>query len=190
MSEARLGALLLADYTNPAAFSANLVKCMQNDWQLGEKWLLSVILSLAKVTSSAMGTEVKVDFLKAELKNDPHTALQTIIDAYLKLVQDAKKKRKEGDPWPVIIIDEANSLMEWKDTETLSALLKFFVYLTKEARLAHVILATSDTFLMQWLDSGVPRLVVPTLSIFHCPRYLGSQVPSKALSASRVCWAT
>ena len=48
---------------SPAAFSANLVKCTKNDWQLGNEWLLSVIPSLAKVTGSALGAEVKVDFL-------------------------------------------------------------------------------------------------------------------------------
>ena len=142
---------------------------MQNDWQLDAKWASSVVLWLAKVTGRA-GAMVTVDlpFLKAELKKDPQTALRTITDAYLKLVKDAKQKRKEGDPWPVIIIDEANALMEWKDTETLSALLKFFVYLTKQEQLAHVILATSDTFLTQWLESGAPRLAVAGLSSFDC----------------------
>ena len=153
---------------SPAAFSANLVKCTKNDWQLGNEWLLSVFPSLAKVTGSALGAEVKVDFLKAKLQKDPRTALQTITDAYLTLVKDAKQKRKAGDPWPVIIIDEANALMEWKDAETLSALLKFFVYLTKQEQLAHVILATSDTFLTQWLESGAPRLAGAGLSNFHC----------------------
>ena len=56
------------DYMSPAAFSANLVKCTKNDWQLGNEWLLSVIPSLAKVTGSALDAEVKVDFLKAELQ--------------------------------------------------------------------------------------------------------------------------
>ena len=140
---------------SPAAFSAHLVKCTKNDWQLGNEWLLSVFPSLAnKVTGSASGTEVN-EFVKAELQKDPQTALQTITDAYLTLAKDVKQKRKEGDPWPLIIIDEANALMEWKDTESLSALLKFFVYLTKEEQLAHVILATSDTFLTQWLETGV-----------------------------------
>jgi hypothetical protein len=68
----------------------------------------------------------------------------------------------------VIIIDEANALMEWKDAETLRALLKFFVYLTKQEQLAHVILATSDTFLTQWLESGAPRLADAWLSNIHC----------------------
>jgi hypothetical protein len=80
-----------------------------------------------------------------------------IMKAYLKLVQDARGLHAHGKPWPVIIIDEANALMEWEDKSTLTALLKFFVYLTKQEQLAHVILVTSDTFLTQWLDIGAAQ---------------------------------
>ena len=153
---------------NPEAFSENLVKCIQNDWQLGADSLLAFLPAAIKFAGEVSGVDMTIEFLKAELQKKPQTALRTITDAYLKLVKDAKKKRKEGDPWPVIIIDEANALMEWKDTETLSALLKFFVYLTKQEQLAHVILATSDTFLTQWLESGAPRLTVAGLSSFRC----------------------
>ena len=144
------------DYMNPAAFSANLVKCTKNDWQLDVKWLLSLFPSLSNVSGTVFGADFKVDFLGAELQKDPRTALQTIMDAYLTLVKDAKQKRKEGDPWPVIIIDEANRLVRWKDKDSLEQLLAFFVYLTKQEQLAHVVLATSDTFLTQWLESGAP----------------------------------
>ena len=139
---------------NPSAFSANLVKCTKNDWQLNDTWLLSLLPSLSKVTGSVLGAEVKLDFLRAELLKNPQSALQSIMGAYLKLVVEAKQSRKDGDPWPVIIIDEANALIDWEDEKSLAALLKFFVYLTKQEQLAHVILATSDTFLTQWLDSG------------------------------------
>jgi hypothetical protein len=148
---------LCTDYTNPAAFTTNLVKCLQNDWQLDDKWLLSVFPSVAAVTGSAVGAEVDIEFRKA-VQNEPRTALQKIMDAYLKLVKDAKAKRKEGEPWPVIIIDEANRLRGWKDEESLDWLLAFFVYISKQEQLAHVILATSDTFLTQWLESGAPGL--------------------------------
>ena len=74
---------------NPAAFSLKLVKCVQEDWQLDDAQLLRAFPSLAEVT----GNEVWKHY---ELK-DPQTALQTTLDAYLKLVKDAKQKRK-GDP--------------------------------------------------------------------------------------------
>ena len=153
---------------NPAAFSENLVKCMRNDWQVDDKWLSNVVPFLTKVTGSAMSAELKLDFLKAEQEKS-RSALQTIMEAYLQLVTDAKQKRKEGDPWPVIIIDEANRLMKWKDAESLDSLLAFFVYLTKQEQLAHVILATSDTFLTQWLESGAPCLAVRRFPVFTPP---------------------
>ena len=143
---------------SPAAFSANLVKCIKNDWQLDDNSFSRLIPSLAKISSSAFGAQFQVEYLKAELLKDPRSSFQTITDAYLTLVKDAKQKRQAGDPWPVIIIDEANNLTKWKDTESLEQLLAFFVYLTKQEQLAHVILTTSDTFLTQWLDSGESRL--------------------------------
>ena len=143
---------------SPEAFSENLVTCMQNDWQLGADSLLALFPAAIKLAGKVSGVDVTTEFLKAELQKDPQTALQTITNAYLKLVKDAKKKRKAGYPWPVIIIDEANRLMVWKDKESLEQLLAFFVYLTKQELLAHVILATSDTFLTQWLDSSAPLL--------------------------------
>ena len=165
--------VVCADYLNPAAFSANLIQCMQNDWKLDDKWLLGVVPSLAKLTlggsMQTLGAEVKMDFLKAELQKDPRSALQTIMDAYLKLVKEAKHKNKVRGPWPVIIIDDANRLKKWeeKSRESLDSLLAFFVYLTKQEELAHVILASSDTFLTEWLENGASRLVVSTRIRIH-----------------------
>ena len=147
---------------SPAAFSANLIKCTTEDWQLDDSWLSKMIPS--KVSGPVLGTQVQVEYLKAELLKDPRTAFQTITDAYVKLVKGAKENRKADDPWPVIIIDEANALMQWEDKKSLNALLACFVYLTKQEQLAHVILATSDTFLTQWLESGAPRLAVAALT--------------------------
>ena len=182
---------------SPAAFSANLVKCMQNDWQLGGGRLLALVpmnlklkVKWARLLSFGFGLDgtFELDLLRTELQKDPQTALQTITNAYLKLVKDAKKKRKAGDPWPVIIIDEANRLMVWKDKESLEQLLAFFVYLTKQEQLAHVILATSDTFLTQWLDLGAR--IIFGVCLFASMRQLTSlraQAPSKARSAPLVC---
>ena len=147
---------------------------MQKDWQLSDDWLMTVFPSLAKVTGSVMGAELKLEFLKA-LKKDPQSALQTIKGAYLKLAKAAKQKRKEGDPWPVIIIDEANLLTRWTDKTSLYSLLAFFVYITKQERLAHVILATSDTYLTRWLESGAQCLAgaaVRHITILTLPHLL------------------
>ena len=146
---------LSTDYLSPASFSVNLLKCMSNDWKLRASELLRLLIpSSARLAGSAAGVEVTLDYVEQELLNKP-TPLNTIIEAYSKFAKEAKQKRAPGDPWPVIIIDEANALQEWEDAKSLKALLKFFVYLTKEEQLAHVVLATSDTFLVEWLESGV-----------------------------------
>ena len=146
---------LFTDYLSPASFSVNLLKCMSNDWKLRASQLLRLLIpSSARLAGSAAGVEVTLDYVEQELLNRP-TPLQVIIGAYSRLAKEAKQKRAPGDPWPVILIDEANRLTAWKDEESLEQLLAFFVYLTKQEQLAHVVLATSDTFLMEWLESGV-----------------------------------
>ena len=56
------------------------------------------------------------------------------------------------------LADEANELMDWKDPDasekSLKELLNFFVAISKQKSLAHVILATSDFFLAAWLLSS------------------------------------
>jgi len=74
------------------------------------------------------------------------SSLQEFFEAFQVLAGKAKEARKPGDPWLVIIIDEANALMDWEDKKSLKALLAFFVLVTKQEGLAHVVLATSDTF--------------------------------------------
>ncbi|KAL4513285.1 hypothetical protein Ndes2437A_g08230 [Nannochloris sp. 'desiccata'] len=59
------------------------------------------------------------------------------------------------DRKPVIVIDEANNLMDWTEPgpsqPKLKTMLDFVVAISKEANLVHVILATSDYFLASWL---------------------------------------
>ena len=125
---------------------------MQSDWNLSAETVLAALApSLKAVASSALGVSVTFDTLQAALKEEP-APLQSIMDTYLKLVKEAKQHRKEAkDPWPVIIIDEANRLSAWENKASLEQLLAFFVYLSKQEQLAHVILATSDAFFTQWL---------------------------------------
>jgi hypothetical protein len=48
--------------------------------------------------------------------------------------------------------DEANKLMAWADKADVQELFDFFVVVTKQDNLAHVVLATSDSFFfMSWL---------------------------------------
>ena len=56
------------------------------------------------------------------------------------------------------LADEANELMDWKEPDPsqpeLKRLLNFLIAISKQKRLAHVILATSDYFLASWLSQG------------------------------------
>ena len=206
------------DYLSPQAFAVNLLECLENDWELSGESLSKLIpsklapwqalweASSRSVRFSVARAQIALD-LKQRLREDP-APLQKIMSAYLKLTTEAKARRKEGDPWPVIIIDEANSLSEWEDKKTLRALLAFFVYLTKEEQLAHgepsgssnpllthlasldshaVILATSDTFLLQWLENGAsaPNACLAILSLSAL-----LQGQSSSRFAARTRWAT
>ena len=98
---------------------------MSNDWKLDVAQLWGLFFpSSVKLAGEVAGVEVTLDYVEQELQNRP-TPLQVIIGAYSKLVKEAKQKRSPGDPWPVIIVDEANALQEWEDAKSLKALLKF-----------------------------------------------------------------
>jgi ATPase domain predominantly from Archaea len=64
---------------------------------------------------------------------------------------------------PVFIIDEADVLMEWRNDPghtQLKALLRFFVKTTKEDHLGHIVLASSESFLIDFLEKGKSRKFV------------------------------
>jgi hypothetical protein len=61
---------------------------------------------------------------------------------------------------PVIIIDEANVMMDWDDDpgrKQLKYLLRFFVATTKEDHLGHIVLASSESFVIDFLEKGKLR---------------------------------
>ena len=61
---------------------------------------------------------------------------------------------------PVIIIDEANKLMRWSDDpdkKELKNLLDFFVRTTKQEHLGHFVLASSESFVIDFLEKGKLR---------------------------------
>ncbi|KAG7674807.1 hypothetical protein KSW81_006224 [Nannochloris sp. 'desiccata'] len=88
--------------------------------------------------------------LAKELKEDEGKLEPTInkFDKILEALQPLPRK-------PVIVIDEANDLMDWKEPNPLQPelkqLLAFLIGISKQKRLMHVILATSDYFLANWL---------------------------------------
>jgi Cdc6-like AAA superfamily ATPase len=86
--------------------------------------------------------------------------LTGVIEAYTRMLRQCEEQRKEGTPSPpvpsppVIVIDEANVLMNWDASSKgdLETLIRFFVHMTKESRRCHVLLATSDSTFLVWLE--------------------------------------
>ena len=74
---------------------------------------------------------------------------------------------------PVIIIDEANVIMKWSDDpdrKQLEALLRFFVATTKEDHLGHFVLASSESFVIDFLEKG--KLTKCLLAMYIVGTYL------------------
>ncbi|KAG7671184.1 hypothetical protein KSW81_003323 [Nannochloris sp. 'desiccata'] len=121
---------------------------------IGRNRFISLLTSLKiKVKLSSSLPFFKSDLeaeLAKELKEDEGKLKPTInkFDKILEALQPLPRK-------PVIVIDEANDLMDWKEPDPLQPelkqLLSFLVSISKEDRLAHVILGTSDYFLANWL---------------------------------------
>ncbi|KAI5060146.1 hypothetical protein GOP47_0024566 [Adiantum capillus-veneris] len=92
-----------------------------------------------------------VDFLTFEKLVQPHVNLQKVVGKYL--------QERQEDMSPTIVIDEANKLHAWLQDEvskrTLYTYLDFFVHITNEARLANVILVSSDFFFGFWLNEKI-----------------------------------
>jgi hypothetical protein len=88
------------------------------------------------------------------------TPLGMVTEAYVQLLYAWHQARAAGslkdDMFPVLVIDEADVLMRWKDESKaeLQTLLSFFVSISKAQRQSHVILATSDHSFRDWLSKG------------------------------------
>jgi hypothetical protein len=86
--------------------------------------------------------------------------LEMITEAYVQLLYAWHQARAAGslkdDMFPVLVIDEANVLMRWKDEykAEMQALLSFFISISKAQRQSHVILASSDHSFLDWLSKG------------------------------------
>ena len=156
------------DYMSPGAFTENMLECIRNDWPA--EFVAVLELFGVKVRNAAKVLRVPVKLSVASPRNWGGTptagvefsasgaaaasSLQEFFNAFQVLARKAKEARKAGDPWPVIIIDEANALMDWEDKKSRKQLLAFFVRVTKQEQLAQVVLATSDTFFLQWLEKS------------------------------------
>ncbi|KAG7670933.1 hypothetical protein KSW81_004363 [Nannochloris sp. 'desiccata'] len=104
------------------------------------------------ILEAAVPGEQLVDAFMADVF-PPYTAtnLTAIIDAYNTTLDNLPPGQRK----PVIVIDEANALQLWKveDSVALKQFLEFLKASCKQYHTAHVILASSEFFMLSWLDS-------------------------------------
>ena len=105
--------------------------------------------------SAAIGKMVKKGFFnkeKAELGDLAH--IQKSFLALLETLSTCGTVSQEK--YPVIIIDEVNRLMEWQQeySNELTGFVDFLQRISKQAQKAHVVLLTSESFMVSWLQRG------------------------------------
>ena len=88
--------------------------------------------------------------------------MSKILQVYEQALADKASER------PAIVIDEANKLTSWssKYPAELDALLSFFVAVTKEQNLTHVLLLTSDYAFIAWLEMREPPARPDSATLF------------------------
>lgn len=153
------------DVSTPEAFSQSLLEVTAENTSFAEKVKKSgqgaVAAALALMDAEVkLGTYEDVSIKGAEISKllaavqakPPATALAEITATY---AEATASLAAEGH-YPIIILDEASKLMTWNNKHSAEQqnLLDFFVALTKARRSAHVILATSDYAMLDWLDKS------------------------------------
>ncbi|KAH7620546.1 putative ATP-binding protein [Nannochloris sp. 'desiccata'] len=112
--------------------------------------ILEQVSGVAGVKTPVGDVSVNLAKLAEWFKKDEGNLTKTIEKLKIVFTSTALLPRK-----PVIVIDEANMLMDWKEEDSkeknLKHLLAFLVAISKEANLVHVHVATSDFFLVTWL---------------------------------------
>jgi hypothetical protein len=135
---------------SPKAFARVIMDLLLENKLLEEWW--------KTVPSLWVGGEVKVPGYQADLKKlfEPaadKTPIASIIDS-LTIFFEATRPLPYK---PVIIIDEACSMLDWSEDPgfvQLKALLDFLVWATKKEHLGHIVLATLESFLVDWLEES------------------------------------
>lgn len=137
---------------SPLLFSTNLRELVTEDVAMDNWWKnLSNLISASIIKLPYYHADLKTFFKLEESTKSPIGGIIDSLTAFLEATRPLSYK-------PVIIIDEANVVMEWKEQDKghaeLKKLLRFFVRVTKQEHLAHIVLATSDYFLTTWLENG------------------------------------
>jgi ATPase domain predominantly from Archaea len=143
------------DITSPQQFANAIRDLVTKDAGLIEWW--EGVESFLRAINIGVSSQVDLGILFGPVADKP--PIDSIIDSlttFLEAIRPLPYK-------PVIVIDEANKLMRWRDDPghtQLRNLLDFFVKTTKEDHLGHFVLASSESFLIDFLEKGKSRKFV------------------------------
>ncbi|KAK9829427.1 hypothetical protein WJX72_005786 [[Myrmecia] bisecta] len=118
--------------------------------------------------------------LIAQLKSTADgTPLSIILDAFEQALAD------KATVSSAIIIDEANKFTTWSTDypKELDSLLSFFVAVTKQENLTHVLLLTSDYGYVNWLEQGIGKTfynvqVIGDFPVKEARKFYNTRVPN------------
>ncbi|KAH7623804.1 putative ATP-binding protein [Nannochloris sp. 'desiccata'] len=137
------------DITSPQQFANAIRELITEDAGLQDWW--KDLDRLRKASKFKLpGYEADLGELFASAADKPPMA--SIIASLTKFLEATRPLPYK----PVIIIDEANVMMDWHGDPgrtQLKALLRFFVKTTKQAHLGHIVLASSESFVIDFLEN-------------------------------------
>ena len=134
------------DISSPQQFANAIRELVTKDTAFGKWW---------------KAVKLKFPYIQVDLGTlfgpaDDRAPMESIINSLTTFLEATRPLPYK----PVIIIDEANVIMKWSDDpdrKQLEALLRFFVATTKEDHLGHFVLASSESFVVDFLEKGKPR---------------------------------
>jgi hypothetical protein len=156
------------DVTSPQGFANAIRELVTEDAGLQNWW--------KKLGEAVEGDKLKLPGYEKNLGNVFRPAadkapMASIIDSLTEFLEATRPLPYK----PVIIIDEANKLMRWRGDPghtQLRDLLDFFVKTTKEDHLGHFVLASSESFVIDFLEKGKLRKCVLVIFDFLFPLML------------------
>ena len=141
------------DVTSPQGFANAIRELVTEDAGLKDWWKgIESVVKASTVGPSVFQTDLGKLFATAADK----APMASIIDSLTIFLEATRPLPYK----PVIVIDEANKLMRWRDDPghtQLRDLLDFFVKTTKEDHLGHFVLASSESFVIDFLEKGKLR---------------------------------
>ena len=135
------------DISSPQQFANAIRELVTTDTAFGKWW------KAVKIKFPYIQVDLGTLFGPADDPAPPMASIIASLTTFLEATRPLPYK-------PVIIIDEANVLLDWHDDPgrtQLKALLRFFVATTKEDHLGHFVLASSESFLIDFLEKGKQR---------------------------------